>query len=256
MIYRKVVLYGIDKEKRGVDYRYSKHDAAVLKKMLDEINKCCGKDLHWLAEIDAYDIPGAGPIMAKYLEQFEGASIRCYLIPQIIKDMGKDCAELVLSSYLHFKNSNEYISGPNEPSPAHIHVRYDNAFKKIAPKKLKEQLMPFAFNHRDAFYLPLTMGKLASWKIPSLESVFASYLDSNNITNESVGLPPNAENYYPSLSYIRQQLRFTAIYCLKYYPSGNTRKLLNKCIADTDKEIASAARKSLDYIERKNATSK
>lgn len=248
MNYNKVLLDSIDRERKGVDYICPESDKKVLEKMIDKINKNCGTDYHFLAEIDAFNIPESGKIMVQYLEQFQSESIRSYLIPQIVSDRVQDCARIVLSSYLHFKNSDEYISAPCKPAPAHIYTRYDNAFRVLKPKKLKEELFSLACNPRDAFYLPFSMRMLASWKIPDLERVFTSYMDSSNITHESVGLPAQSENYYPSLSFIRRELIFTAIDCLKHFPSENTLKLIKRCMNDPDKDICSAAKKTLRFL--------
>jgi hypothetical protein len=218
--------------------------------MIDTINEYCGTDIHFLAEIDAYNISGSGIIMVQYLDQFQSESIRSYLIPQIVSDRVKDCARIVLSSYLHFRNSSEYISAPNKPAPAHIYTRYDNAFRDLKPKKLKDDLLSLAYNPRDAFYLPFTMRMLASWKIPVLERVFSSYIDSSNITHEAIGLPMESENYYPPISFIRKELKFTAIDSLKYYPSESTIKLIYDCTNDQDKDICMAAKKTLHFLEK------
>jgi len=248
--YDKVVLDLIEKERKGLDFYCPESDKIVLEKMFKKINEYCGTDFHYLAEIAAFNITGSGTIMVQYLDQFQSESVRGYLIPQITTDRVKDCARIVLSSYLHFKRSDEYISAPYKPAPAQIYTRYDNAFRDLKPKKLKDDLLSLACNPRDAFYLPFTMRMLASWQIPVLESVFSSYVDSSSITHESVGLPIQSENYYPPLSFIRRELKFTAIDILKYYPSESTIKLINSCINDPDKGIRSAAKKTLRFLEK------
>ena len=248
--YNIVLLDSIDRERKGIDYFCSESDKIVLEKMIDNINKRCGTDFHFLAEIDAFNIPESGTIMVQYLDQFQSESIRSYLIPQIVSDRVQECAGIVLSSYLHFKNSDEYISAPGKPAQAQIYTRYDNAFRELKPKKLKEDFLSLACNPRDAFYLPFTMRMLASWQIPDIESVFTFYMDSTNITSESVGLPAQSENYYPPLSFIRRELKFTAIDSLKYYPSENTIKLIKSCMNDSDKDICSAAKKTFRFLEK------
>ena len=250
MKYDKVLLDSIERERNGSDYCCPERDKAVLETMLDQINDACGTDIHFLAEIDALNIPGAGTIMAQYLDRFQSESVRGYLIPQIVSDRVPDCAGIVLSAYLHFKNSDAYISAPNQLAPAHIYTRYDHAFRALKPKRLKEELIRLAGTPRDAFYLPFTMRMLASWRIPALEGVFASYMDSAGITHTSVGLPTESENNYPPLSFIRRELKFTAIACLKYYPSERTIKLIDRCIHDPDKDICAAAKKTKTYLEQ------
>ena len=105
MNYNKVLLDSIDRERKGVDYFCPESDKIVLKKMIDKINKCCGTDFHFLAEIDAFNIPESGTIMLQYLDQFQSESIRSYLIPQIVSDRVQDCARIVLASYFFNKSS-------------------------------------------------------------------------------------------------------------------------------------------------------
>lgn len=248
--YNKVLLDNINKEIEGRDFFYRENDRIVLKKMYDDINKCCHAEIHFLAEIDALKIPQAGTIMARYLNQFQSESIRSYLIPQIVSDRVKDCARTVLSSYLHFKNSDEYISPPCKPAPAQIYTRYDNAFRTLKPKELKDDLLSLAYNPRDAFYLPFTMRMLASWKIPDLERVFTSYLDGTTITQEALGISRQSQDYYPSFSFIERELRFTAIDALRFYSSESTVKLVEKYTNDPDKDICAAAKKTLNFLIR------
>lgn len=250
MNYDKELLDSIERERIGSDYFCQLDDKKILTTMIDKINENCGTSIRYLAEIDAFNIPGSGTIMVQYLNQFQSESIRSYLIPQIVSDRVKDCAKIVLLSYLHFKDSDEYISAPGEPAPAHIYVRYDNAFRTLKPKKLKYELVSLAYNPRDAFYLPFTMRMLASWRIPDLDGVFASYMGDDKVTHESVGLPEQAENSFPSLSFMKRELKFTAIDCMKYYPSVRNLQLIICHLDDPDKDIGFAARRALRFIEK------
>lgn len=250
MTYNKVLLDSIEREKKGVDYCYHEKDGMVLKKMLIDINESLGTDFHYLAEIDAFDIHGSGQIMARYLGQFQSESIRAYLIPQLVSDGIDQCADIVLQSYLHFKKSDEYIANQGKPSPAHIYVRYDNAFRRLKPKRLKAELLALSYNPRDAFYLPLTMRMLASWKLPAMEEILLSYLDGSKIADESVGLPSGAENYFPRLSSFQRELKFTAIEGLKYYPTERNIELIRMYLNNPDKDISMAAKKTYKYLEK------
>lgn len=239
----------IEGEKRNRNYVYSDNDKNTLKKMCDEINSSCGTNIHYLAEIDFYNISGSGSIMVRYLDQFQSESVRCFLIPQLVSDKVDNCADIVYNSYIHFKESDEYISGPGEPAPAHIYVRYDNAFRKLKPKKRKMELAALANNPRDVCYLPFTMNMLASWKIPGLEQLFIQYLDVSAFSNDKLGLPEQDENYYPPSSFIRRQLQFTAIECLRYYASVNTITALHAFDCHGDKDLLSTVKKTLKKIE-------
>ncbi len=250
MKYSKVLLDNIKDEINGVDYLCPEEDRRLLEKMFDEINSACGIRVRFLAEIDAFDINGSGAIMAKYIDNIQSESVRCYLLPQIVSDKVADSASLILKSYLHFKESDEYISLPNEPGSAHIYVRYDNAFRKLKPKAIKSELVKLAYYPRDAFYLPFTMRMLSSWKIPELEHLFLSYLDDSYVTNESLGFPRQNQNYFPSASYIKRQLKFTAIACLKYYPSDDVLAKLNEYSECEDNDIKLAINKTMRAIQK------
>ncbi len=157
--------------------------------------------------------------MAKYINRFQSESVRCYLIPQIVSDRVKDCERLAFELYVHFKNSKEYISSPGEPSPAHIYVRYDNAFKALKLKRMKHEPTGVVSNPRDAFYLTLTVRMLASWKIPELEQICFYFLDGSCITNDSLGLPDQDTNYY------RRHRILNGNYCSQPSPVSNTIRL-------------------------------
>ncbi|MBR0481927.1 MAG: hypothetical protein IJJ48_05600, partial [Firmicutes bacterium] len=60
----------------------------------------------------------------------------------------------------------------------------------------------------------------------------------------------DVDNCYPPLSFIRRELKFTAINGLRYYPSENTLKSLRDYENDPDKDIRMAAQKSLEYIKK------
>ena len=123
--YNKVLLDSINREKTGLDYICSDQDRAILDRMFMEINTTLNTNFHYIAEIDSFNIPGAGRIMAQYIFKFSSESIRAYLTPQIVSDKVSGVDALVIDLYRKFKSSREYISPPNEPAPAHIYSRYD-----------------------------------------------------------------------------------------------------------------------------------
>lgn len=240
----------IENEKNGLEYRYSGSDRKILDELFAELNTMHQTDFHYLAELDAYSIKGAGELFFKYIDRFESEYIRAILMTQIVEDGVKKAEQIVLRLYLHFKSSDEYISKQNQPSPAHIHAKYDNALSKLKPKRLEDDLVSLIGTPRDACYLPLTFQMVASWKIPEVQEILISYLDGSDITAESVGLPADADGYYPSLDFIKRQIKFSAIAGLKYYPCDKVKKLLTECSADADKDIAQAAKKVMKYWEK------
>lgn len=126
--------------------------------------------------------------MAEYIERFSSESVKGYLIPALVSDKVPNCDKLILQLYLHFRSSAEHIAAPQVPSPAHIYIRHDNAFKTLRPKKLAKELTALAHGPRDAFYLPFTMRMLASWKLPEMKNLLISYAMNDWITAQDVGI--------------------------------------------------------------------
>ena len=249
--YSKVLLDSIEKEKKGLDYTYPKADKKVLRKLLKEINRYAGTNFHYLAELDAFDIHGTGNIVAKYITEFSSEDVRGYLVPQMVADKIKDCDRLVLQLYMHFRASDEYIAKPGEPAPAHIYVRYDNAFRRLKPKRLAKDLIALAHNPRDAFYLPLTMRMLASWKIPEMKDILLSYSANDSFSDQDVGIYDSENPYFPPYEGMKRELTFTAIDGLKYYPSAEVREIITSFANSTDKDIKAAAEQTLTALNKR-----
>ncbi len=243
--YSKVLIDSIEREQKGLDYICPKADRELLHKLLDEINIYTGTNYHYLAELDAFNISGAGSIVAKYITEFSSEGIKGYLIPQMVSDKIKDCDKLVFQLYMHFRLSEEYIAKPGEPAPAHIYVRYDNAFKNLKPKRLAETLVELAHNPRDAVYLPLTMRMLASWKLPEMKNLLLSYAANDSISAQDVGIHDGEQVFFTSVESIKRELTFTAINGLKYYPSAEVTDVITSLTSSSDKDIKLAAKRSL-----------
>lgn len=243
--YSKVLIASIEREKKGLDYIYPNTDKELLYKLLDEINRYADTDYHYLAELDAFNIPGAGSIVAKYITEFSSESVKGYLIPQMVSDKIKDCDKLVFQLYMQFRASDKYIAKPGEPAPAHICVRYDDAFRKLKPKRLAKDLMELAHRPRDAFYLPFTMRMLASWMMPEMKDLLLSYCTKDSFSAHDVGIQDGKQQYFPSLEFMKRELTFTAIYGLKYYPSEEVRDMITSLAAGADKDIKLAAKRTL-----------
>ena len=125
--YNKVLRDSIKDEKKGLDYNYTSKDKIIFKKMLDEIYDLTHRRFRYLAELDFYDIPNSGPIMAKYIRFFESEDMKGYLIPQLVADKVVDCDLLVLELYNHFRTTEKDIIKSGRVSSPHIYARYDNA---------------------------------------------------------------------------------------------------------------------------------
>lgn len=240
---------GIKKELQLIDYIFSEEDKQIAKEMLREINEL-EYDFQYLAELEYYEVKGIGEIVKKYINQFSSEATRAYLIHQLVFNKVENCSEYILDLYMHFKSSKEYISGENQPAPAHIYVRYDNALKRLKSKKIKNQLIELAYNPRDVYYLPLTVSMLASWKILEIKELLLSYLDGANITSETIGIPKEGK-YYPSLETIKREVKFTALDGLKYYPEKNVYEVVEQYILDSDSDVSELAKKVLRVMGKK-----
>lgn len=241
---------GIADEIAYRDFIFNDEDYRLLQTMIAEIN-ALGYDVHYLAEIEEFRLPKSGEIIKKYINEYISEATRAYLIPQMVIDKVDDCAKLVLDLYLHFKDSDEYISKPEKPAPAHIYVRYDNAFKRLKPKRLKNQLIKLVSNPRDAFYLPFTVRMLASWKQEDIKYILMSYLDGSSITAGSIGLYDDENRpFYPSLAFVIRELKFTAIDGLKYYPSIEIIELIKQYTIDSDLDVRTAAKRTMRVLEK------
>lgn len=246
--YSKVLIACIEREKNGLGYICPKADKELLHKLLDDINRYAGTDYHYLAELAAFNIPGAGSIVAKYITEFSSEGVKGYLIPQMVSDKIKDCDTLVFQLYMQFRSSDEYIAKPGEPAPAHIYVRYDNAFRRLKPKRLAKDLMQLAHSPRDAFYLPFTMRMLASWKIPEMKDLLLSYCAKDSFSAHDVGIYDDKQQYFPPLEFMKRELTFTAIHGLKYYPSEEVKHVITPLTASADKDIEAAAKRTLTVL--------
>ena len=245
----------IEKEKVERDSCYSRQDLLLLNEMFEKINATHSTNYHYLAELDSLVIPSSAPIILQYIQQFQSETIRAYLIPQIVSGhlTEKDLDFIILDLYKHFKQSSCYISPPSVPAPAHIYVRYDNAFIKIKSKRIKTDLTQLVSSPRDAFYLPLTTKMLASWKLPEMKTILVSYLDSDRFTFADLGLSEeNAHLCFPPLSSIKRELKFLALMGLKYFASSEIFHFVQKVLnSSEDKDIRLAAQKCLKVIEAK-----
>lgn len=249
LVYGAVLRDSIMSEIRG-QFGYGPHDKKILKEMTKEINKTLGTHIHYLAEIDAYNIHGAGKIMKDYIYRYESETIKAYLVSQFVNDKIDNCAKIVLDLYKGFKESDEYNPGPGKSSPVHIYMKYDNAFRRLKPKRQKEELLELLAFPRDAFYLPFTTVMVASWKDPRMLDILMKFFDAGSISPEDVGIKDGVEGYHPSIEAIQRELRFTAVEGLKYFPTDAVLQKLQTLSECDNKDFRDAANKSIQYIKK------
>ena len=148
---------------------------------------------------------------------------------------------------MQFRSS---IAKPGKPAPAHIYVRYDNAFRILKPRRLAKDLIELAHSPRDAFYLPFTMRLLASWKMPEMKDLLLSYSANDSFSAQDVGICDSEQPYFPSLESMKRELTFTAINRLKYYPSAETLNVITSFLSSPDKDIKLATKRTLSALPR------
>jgi hypothetical protein len=184
--------------------------------------------------------------------QFQSEDLKGYLVPQIAIDQAKDCDRLLLRLYQSFKESKKYISPKGTAPPAHIYVRYDNAFARINLKLIANDLMDMILNPRDIYYLPFTVCKLAKLKSATMEQKLIRYLDFSKICCEDVCLPQDDTDYYPSLKTIRREVLLTVMDALKNFPTSDNFSRIRKIYETSDdKDAKMVAEKTLCVIRKK-----
>lgn len=248
MIYNRVLNDCIAREIAGTDYICIGNDKVILLEMMNAINAKTGTNIQYLAELDAFHIFGAGEIIAEYIDLFSSNSVKAYLIPQLVLEKVRDCDNIILRLYMQFRESQDFISQPGKPAPSHIYVRYDSAFHSLKSKRIVSNLLDIVSSPRDAFYLPLTVKMLASWKIPELKELLILYSQPEGISMHDVGLQGDGQSFFPPFSFICRELRFTAIHGLRYYPAEDSLHALQTCMEDPDADIRIAARKTAAKI--------
>ena len=227
---------------------YTIHDQELMEKMCKEINDSlsCSIKLEHISQFHHYHIIGSGEIVKNYVKKFDSEYIRAELMLQMVHDHIEGCAELIYEMYLNFKESEWYLTGGVEGS------LYDNAFWRLKPKRLRKNLVDFAYYPRDVYYLPLTIRMLCSWKLPEMEERLYFYADEMNITAEMVGLSSDGtERNQQELSWIRRQTSFLPFTGLKYYPSEKAEAFIQKWLDGSDKDKKMAAIKTYKYWKKR-----
>ena len=95
MVYHALLNDKIACEQNGTDFFCPSEDRRLLHKMFYEINHQTGSDIHYLAQIDSFIIPGAGRIVEKYILDF----IKIYLRINFFQPL---FCQLKLTMQLHF----------------------------------------------------------------------------------------------------------------------------------------------------------
>jgi len=237
------------RERTYQDYIYNDDDKLILHEMLLEVNQFAGTNFEYLAELVNFSIKGTGEIFVKYISRFSSESTRAYLIYQIAADKVPNCDKLLLELYKHFQKSDWYIGSPGK-SPVHIYARYDTAFKRIPLRQISHDLIEVISNPLDAYYLPLTVRKLASYKLPEMEPILWSYVNETYPELTGHCLSEDIEVYNRYTQSIKERLKKTGIEGLKYYPSEKVQELFLHYVNGADPALRHDAIKYLKFWEK------
>ncbi len=251
MIYDIILRDMIWEERLGKNYRYTREDKKVLKKMLKEINPMCGRHFKYFAELDHYYIEGAGEIVKKYIDQFPSEGPKAILLEELWRDKLKGCDEKILDLYLNFRKSPEYIPTPEMESSAYIYVKYDNAFVKMHSKNIEDRLIDIIKSPRDANILTFTETMLTKRRPEEMKDILINRIN-DEISAHDLGMEEeSAECYHPSYGFIISQLKYSALGSLKYCDDEDVIELLKEYINGEHKGYSRAAKKSYEYIINK-----
>ena len=249
-MYTKMMQNRIDDELAKIDYVYDEADGKTLHEMFEKISCQCGVSYHYLSEIANILTPNASKIVLEFFDRFQSEGVRAFLLPQLLYDYGKSFPDpkIILNGYLRFKQSPVYISEKGKSSPAYIYARYDNALKKMKPKKIKTGLEALVACPRDVIYLPLTMRMLASWKSSAVEAQLSRYFYPATITAQEFGLPEDAVDFFPPVSFMRKELLYYAIASSVYFPTEENIANVQKYLVSDDQNLRMAAQKAMRKI--------
>lgn len=243
----------IEGEKKGEEYRTTPEDKVVLKEMLKEINALSGRNFKYFAELDHYHVDGAGEIVRKYIHRFSSEMPKALILSQMWMDNIDGCDELILSMYYDFKKSREYLARTGQASPAYICANYDNSFCKMKSKRIEDRLIELMGAPMDAYILAVT-GKMLSRRRPDdMKPILLRYAEEI-ITPAELGMDEQyAEDYIPAYSFVTEQLKYGALRNLKYCRGDEVLAVLQDNMNGQHKGFAETARKSYDYISKREA---
>ena len=218
-LYNRILEDDINLEKKFERYVYNIHDKKIISSMLEDINTIHDMSYSYLAELLFAHPKSVADIICKYIWEIESLSTKAYLVPLILADKKAKNKDLIfLKLYMEFRNSPEYIALPGQPAPAHIYVRYDNAFSSISLKNIISEIVSLLQEPRSAFYLPLTMRKLSKAQNAEVYKLLQKYLNASELNPTDFNLPIHTdEEYYPPYDFMKNQLVDLSRMFLKYY---------------------------------------
>lgn len=236
-----ILQINIDEERR--DASFVDGDKKILEKLLTEVNQYAGTRFTTLAELASYNVHGAGAIVARYIELFQSEGVRMELLDQLVADRVENCGQLLMKMYRNYRRT--WKDGMEHLQDA---CAYDNAFWRLKPKKMKAELLELTSDIRSVVVLPFTMRMLASWKLSEMEQFLLECLKGQNLGYHDFGMSESANPQVLELA--KAQVIHIGLYGLRYYPSGEVLEALHRFENDGNKDIRTAAIKTMAYIAK------
>ena len=140
-------------------------DQAIVQRILQELQLKIGDEyepFRNIEELGQYDIPGAGPIVAKYIRSLKSQMARSSLLHHLLGSRAhrcarvKNCTALVWQLFLDFLSSDAYFDGS-------ILNVYDNAFARLKPREYSAEL--FELSKNPYIYLIACRQQWICWRV-------------------------------------------------------------------------------------------
>lgn len=223
-----------------LDFPSSFEDRNVLNSLLEEINVTHETSFCTIAELASLKISGVGKIIAKYISQFSSEFIKMELLHHMVTDKIENCGKILLQLYSDNKLK---VVGMPQYHPC-METAYDNAFWRLRSKRIKNELAVLVSNPIDAFALPFTIRMVASWRATGLRKILIEYLE---IQDSAMG---EDLQKYDNFDFMCRELCFSALDCLKYYPSYEVVEMIKRYSENNDVDVRRCAKNSLAYMLR------
>lgn len=246
----------IEFEMSGKGYINNDYEKAVLNELLQEINDHTDTNYRYFSELYMSNQAGIGEIVMKHIRDFPNISTRVRLFKFITSDKITGSFEYVLDEYRGFQNSNRYIVFDVFPNSGLCEF-FDEALKQTVTKKTAHELYRVISSPMDAFYLPQTVQKLSSYKIPEMEAFLWGLLKEEYPEMRDLFRIEDELKYTRDLEVVKEGLKRIAVLSLRYYPSkevyNEVHSLCNRTNADRYgyDEVKHAAKKTLRYLEKR-----
>ena len=230
-------------------------DQAIVQRILQELQLKIGDEyepFRNIEELGQYDIPGAGPIVAKYIRSLKSQMARSSLLHHLLGSRAhrcarvKNCTALVWQLFLDFLSSDAYFDGS-------ILNVYDNAFARLKPREYSAELFELSKNPYIFNSMPATMDLLASWRLPDFQGILLDYFThpqriaeylSEYSLNGQVHI--DEEQIKKEINWWEHSGKYTAISGLKYYPSEQTAAMLKQYADNLEEEMKAERGKCAD----------